>query len=185
MTSSSIRTVCVYCGALPGKNPAFRVAASDLGKQIAASGLRLVYGAGGSGLMGEIAKSVLMNQGQVTGVVPRFLRDLETVHQSLQELHVVETMHERKALMFDLADAFITLPGGIGTLDETIEVITWRQLGRHNKPVVIIDIDHYWEPLLSLLDHVTESEFSHGDYSKMFAVAENHVEALELLTASS
>ena len=135
--------------------------------------------------MGEIAKSVLMNEGQVTGVVPRFLRDLEIVHHDLQELHVVETMHERKALMFDLADAFIALPGGIGTLDETIEIITWKQLGRHNKPVVIIDIDHYWKPFLSLLDHVTESEFSHGDYSKMFTVAKNPMQAIELLNTSS
>ena len=185
MTFSPIRSVCVYCGALPGNNPAFRLAASDLGKQIATSGLRLVYGAGGNGLMGEIAKSVLNHRGHVTGVVPRFLTSLETVHQSLQELRVVETMHERKSLMFDLADAFITLPGGIGTLDETIEIITWRQLGRHNKPLVIIDIEHYWKPFLSLLDHVTECEFGHGDFSEMFAVAEDPVQALRLLTASS
>ena len=154
-----IRTVCVYCGSGPGNNPHFVEAATALGKILAENGVTLVYGGGSIGLMGAIAKSVLDHGGTVTGIIPDFLTKRENALGGAQELVVTHDMHERKRLMFERSDAFVALPGGIGTLEELVEQLTWQQLGRHSKPILIADIDGFWQPLLALLTHMRATEF--------------------------
>src|SRR6476469_1724054 len=154
-----IKTVCVYCGSGPGTNPRFAEAAEGLGRIFAENNVRLVYGGGSVGLMGAIAKSVLDHGGSVTGIIPDFLRARENALTKVQEMVVTPDMHERKRLMFEHSDAFVALPGGIGTLEELVEQLTWQQLGRHTKPFLLADIDGFWEPLLALLAHMRETEF--------------------------
>jgi uncharacterized protein (TIGR00730 family) len=156
---SAIRTVCVYCGSGPGIDPAFIAAARRLGQILAESGVRLVYGGGSLGLMGALANSVLDHGGEVTGVIPEFLTAREKKLTRAQEVIVTRDMHERKRIMFERADAFVALPGGIGTLEETIEQMTWAQLGRHKKPILLANIKGFWEPLCVLLDHMRSLEF--------------------------
>jgi uncharacterized protein (TIGR00730 family) len=156
---STIRTLCVYCGSGPGTDPAFIAAARTLGKLLAENGVRLVYGGGSLGLMGALANSVLDHGGQVTGVIPEFLTAREKKLTRAQELIVTKDMHERKQIMFERADAFVALPGGIGTLEETIEQMTWAQLGRHRKPILLANIKGFWNPLCVLLDHMRALEF--------------------------
>jgi uncharacterized protein (TIGR00730 family) len=156
---NQIKTVCVYCGSGPGTNPRFVEAAIALGKVFAENDIRLVYGGGSIGLMGAVAKSVLDHGGSVTGIIPDFLRARENALTRVQEMIVTPDMHERKRLMFERSDAFIALPGGIGTLEELVEQMTWQQLGRHAKPVLLANIDNFWEPLLSLLAHMRATEF--------------------------
>lgn len=156
---NQIKTVCVYCGSGPGTNPRFVEAAIALGKVFAENDIRLVYGGGSLGLMGAVAKSVLDHGGSVTGIIPDFLRARENALTRVQEMIVTPDMHERKRLMFERSDAFIALPGGIGTLEELVEQMTWQQLGRHAKPVLLANIDNFWEPLLSLLSHMRATEF--------------------------
>jgi uncharacterized protein (TIGR00730 family) len=156
---NQIKTVCVYCGSGPGTNPRFVEAAITLGKVFAENDIRLVYGGGSIGLMGAVAKSVLDHGGSVTGIIPDFLRARENALTRVQEMIVTPDMHERKRLMFERSDAFIALPGGIGTLEELVEQMTWQQLGRHAKPVLLANIDNFWEPLLSLLAHMRATEF--------------------------
>jgi uncharacterized protein (TIGR00730 family) len=156
---STIRTLCVYCGSGPGTDPAFIAAARTLGKLLAGNGVRLVYGGGSLGLMGALANSVLDHGGQVTGVIPEFLTAREKKLTRAQELIVTKDMHERKQIMFERADAFVALPGGIGTLEETIEQMTWSQLGRHKKPILLANIKGFWNPLCVLLDHMRALEF--------------------------
>jgi len=156
---NQIKTVCVYCGSGPGTNPRFVEAAIALGKVFAENDIRLVYGGGSIGLMGAVAKSVLDHGGSVTGIIPDFLRARENALTRVQEMIVTPDMHERKRLMFERSDAFIALPGGIGTLEELVEQMTWQQLGRHAKPVLLANIDNFWEPLLSLLAHMRVTEF--------------------------
>ena len=156
---NQIKTVCVYCGSGPGTNPQFVEAAFDLGKVLAENSIRLVYGGGSIGLMGTVAKSVLEHGGSVTGIIPEFLRARENALTSVQEMIVTPDMHERKRLMFERSDAFIALPGGIGTLEELVEQLTWQQLGRHSKPVLLANIDNFWEPLLALLAHMRATAF--------------------------
>src|SRR6266404_20227 len=156
---NKIKTVCVYCGSGPGTNPRFIEAAIALGKVFAENAIRLVYGGGSIGLMGAVAKSTLDHGGTVTGIIPEFLRARENALTRVQEMVVTPDMHERKRLMFERSDAFIALPGGIGTLEELVEQLTWQQLGRHNKPILLANIDNFWEPLLSLLDHMRMTEF--------------------------
>jgi uncharacterized protein (TIGR00730 family) len=155
-----IRRLCVYCGSSPGTDPRYREAAASLGSGLAAAGIDLVYGGGRNGLMGLVADAVLAGGGKVTGVIPRHLQDRELAHGGLTDLLVVDSMHERKAVMAEQADAFAVLPGGVGTLDETVEILSWRQLGLHDKPVYIIDIAGYWSPLAALFDHIVASEFA-------------------------
>jgi hypothetical protein len=155
-----IRRLCVYCGSSPGSDPRYREAAAALGTGLAAADIALVYGGGRNGLMGIAADAVLAGGGTVIGVIPRHLRNREAAHLGLTELLVVDSMHERKALMAERADAFAVLPGGVGTLDETIEILSWRQLGLHDKPVYIIDVAGYWAPLGELFDHIVASEFA-------------------------
>ena len=151
---NQIKTVCVYCGSGPGTNPRFVEAAIALGKVFAENNIRLVYGGGSIGLMGAVAKSVLDHGGTVTGIIPDFLRARENALTRVQEMIVTPDMHERKRLMFERSDAFVALPGGIGTLEELVEQMTWQQLGRHTKPVLLANIDDFWEPLLALLTHM-------------------------------
>jgi uncharacterized protein (TIGR00730 family) len=156
---STIKTVCVYCGSGPGTNPSFVESAIALGKSLAENGVGLVYGGGSIGLMGAVASSVLEHGGHVTGIIPDFLTKRENALTGAQELIVTHDMHERKRLMFERSDAFVALPGGIGTLEELVEQMTWQQLGRHTKPVLLANIDGFWEPLIALLAHMRETEF--------------------------
>ena len=154
-----IKTVCVYCGSGAGSSPRFVEAALALGKSFAENNIRLVYGGGSVGLMGAIAKSTLDHGGLVTGIIPDFLKSREHALSRVQEMIVTPDMHERKRLMFERSDAFVALPGGIGTLEELVEQMTWQQLGRHTKPVLLANIDGFWEPLIALLSHMRETEF--------------------------
>jgi uncharacterized protein (TIGR00730 family) len=156
---NEIKTVCVYCGSGPGTNPRFIESAIALGKALAENGIRLVYGGGSIGLMGAVATSVLDHGGTVTGIIPDFLTSREHALTRVQEMIVTPDMHERKRLMFERSDAFVALPGGIGTLEELVEQLTWQQLGRHSKPVLLANIDGFWEPLLALLAHMRATEF--------------------------
>jgi uncharacterized protein (TIGR00730 family) len=156
---NKIRTVCVYCGSGPGTNPRFIETAIGLGKILAENGIRLVYGGGSIGLMGAVATSVLDHGGTVTGIIPDFLTTRENALKRVQEMIVTPDMHERKRLMFERSDAFVALPGGIGTLEELVEQLTWQQLGRHAKPILLANIEGFWEPLLALLAHMRATEF--------------------------
>ena len=157
--TNKIRTVCVYCGSGPGTNPSFVEAAIGFGKALADNGIRLVYGGGSIGLMGAVAKSVLDHGGTVTGIIPDFLTIRENALKRVQEQIITPDMHERKRLMFEHSDAFVALPGGVGTLEELVEQLTWQQLGRHTKPVLIANIENFWEPLLALLGHMRATQF--------------------------
>ena len=181
MTDPSIRSVCVFCGASVGNDPEFRSAAEALGRQMAENGLRLVFGAGHIGIMGTIADAVLDGGGEAIGVIPDFLRDRDQAHKGLTELHVVDSMHTRKRMMFDISDAFIALPGGLGTLEEIFEMVTWRQLGRHKKPIVLVSTNDYWQPFEALVNKVVESDFAHGDTNTYFTTVPNPTSAIDLL----
>jgi uncharacterized protein (TIGR00730 family) len=151
---SKINAICVYCGSSPGTDPAFVEAAREFGKILARNGIRLVWGGGSVGLMGAVASSVIEHGGAATGIIPEFLTAKEQPRRLAQEQIVTRDMHERKSTMFDRADAFVALPGGIGTLEELVEQMTWAQLGRHKKPILIANINGFWDPLLSLLVHM-------------------------------
>ncbi|MEM6663639.1 MAG: TIGR00730 family Rossman fold protein [Pseudomonadota bacterium] len=153
-------SVCLYCGSRPGDDPEFTQAAKSLGRELAARGHRLVYGAGDVGLMGEAARAAQESGGAVTGVIPQHLVDMEVGKSDLDEYIVTENMHERKMAMFNRADAVVALPGGPGTLDELIEVLTWRQLRLHAKPLIVINTNGYWNPLLALLRHTVDHGFA-------------------------
>ena len=165
-----IQTLCVYCGASSGRDGAFTDHARAFGAACAARGLGIVFGGGGVGLMGSVADAALAGGGRVVGVIPRSMES-EVPATGLTELVVVDDMHTRKRKMFELADAFAALPGGLGTLDETIEVLTWRQLGLHDRPIVLANCGGYWDPLLSLIDHVVATGFAHGDTGDLYTVA--------------
>jgi uncharacterized protein (TIGR00730 family) len=154
-----VRRVCVFCGASSGRAPEYAEAARAFGAAVAARGLGLVYGGGRVGLMGALADGALTAGGEVVGVIPQALVERELAHTGLSELHVVSSLHERKALMAELADAFVALPGGFGTLDELMEQLTWSQLGLHTKPVALLDVEGYWRPLIALARHATDEGF--------------------------
>src|SRR5579862_3766461 len=158
---SKINALCVYCGSSPGTDPAFVETARTFGKILAENEIRLVYGGGSTGLMGALADAVLKNGGDVTGIIPEFLTNRERPQPRLhaQELIVTRDMHERKRKMFERADGFVALPGGIGTLEELVEQLTWAQLGRHKKPILLVNIKGYWDPLLTLVEHMRTQEF--------------------------
>ncbi len=180
-----VRSVCVYCGSSPGNDPRFEATAQRLGEIFAAHGVGLVYGGGSNGLMGTVARTVLNNDGHVTGIIPEFLQQKERMLKEAQELLVVPDMHTRKRLMFEKADAFVALPGGIGTLEELVEQLTWVQLGRHRKPVLILDIGGFWRPLLGLLEHMRERGFIRSDMEVRYLVAEKVEDVLPMLEASA
>ena len=156
----NVKSLCVYCGSSGAVAPAYREAASELGARLAEARIEVVFGGGRVGLMGLLADAALARGGRATGIIPARLRDAELAHQGVSELVIVDTMHERKRLMADRADAFAALPGGIGTLDEIFETLSWKQLGLHDKPIYIVDIDGYWATLRSLLEHIVEQGFA-------------------------
>jgi uncharacterized protein (TIGR00730 family) len=178
---SKINAVCVYCGSSPGTDPAFVEAAKKLGKILAENGVQLVYGGGSVGLMGALAESVLAHGGEAIGIIPEFLTKRERPRRLAQELVVTRDMHERKRKMFERADAFVALPGGIGTLEEIVEQLTWAQLGRHKKPILFANINGYWDPLLALLAHMREQEFVPDAPRINFLVADRIEEILPKL----
>src|SRR6202012_3467970 len=182
---NKIRTVCVYCGSGPGTNPHFLEAAKALGQALAESGPRLVYGGGSLGIMGAVASSVLDHGGMVTGIIPDFLKLRENALKRVQEMIVTPDMHERKRLMFEHSDAFVALPGGIGTLEELVEQLTWQQLGRHSKPILIANIDGFWEPLLALLAHMQSTEFIRPTLAVNILKAERIEDILPRLRAAA
>lgn len=157
---ASIDSVCVYCGSGFGTNPKHRVAAQRLGELLGRNSIRLVYGGGRVGLMGVVADAALARGGRVTGVIPEHLQSKEVGHRGISDLRVVPNMHERKELMFKLSDGFVILPGGFGTLDETFEMLTWRQLHLHDKPIILLDSDGYWAPFVRLNEHIVEQGFA-------------------------
>jgi uncharacterized protein (TIGR00730 family) len=168
-----IRSVCVYCGSAGAVDQRYRSAAEELGRSLAVAGIALVFGGGRIGLMGIAADAALANGGQVIGVLPAALRDRELAHQGVSELVVVETMHDRKRVMAERADAFAVLPGGIGTLDEFFEILTWRQLGLHDKPIFLVDVAGYWQPLRALLAHIVEQRFAMSLIPRLLEIVPN------------
>lgn len=176
-----MKTICVFCGSSSGKNTHYTAAAKHLGKLFAERNLTLVYGGGNVGLMGEIANSVLAHGGKVIGVIPQFLVEKELVHEKLSEVRIVESMHERKAMMAGLADGFIALPGGFGTLEETVEVLTWIQLDLHAKPIGLLNVEKYFNFLYEFFKHMVAEEFLHPEYKDMILIKDNPTEMLDSL----
>jgi uncharacterized protein (TIGR00730 family) len=177
---SQIRRICVYCGSGPGRDPDFAAAARKLGQALARDRIGLVYGGGSIGLMGELANSVLDHGGEVTGIIPEFLANRE--HQMRRgNIIRVRNMHERKQLMFDHADAFVALPGGVGTLEELVEQLTWGQLGRHRKPVLLANIKAFWEPLRALIAHMEELDFIRPTLRVEYLVADRIEDVVPML----
>lgn len=174
-----MQRICVFCGSSPGINPVFADAARELGRTLADAGIGLVFGGGSVGLMGIIANAVLDCGGQVTGIIPRLLVERELALTRLDDLRIVESMHERKALMAKLADGFIALPGGFGTLEEFIEVLTWAQLGIHAKPCGLLNTDGYYGHLLRFIDHMVATGFAPPESREMIQVAQNSPTLLE------
>lgn len=160
----------MFCGANTGTRAVYRDSASALGHALAINGTELVYGGGRVGLMGAVADAVLAGHGKVTGVIPEFLKDKELAHPGATEMIIVPDMHTRKRVMFERSDAFCVLPGGVGTLDETFEIVTWRQLHRHNKPIVLLNVDGYWSHLVGLLDRIIEEGFAHKGHDALVTV---------------
>jgi uncharacterized protein (TIGR00730 family) len=178
---SKIRKVCVYCGSSPGNDPAFVEAAKAFGAILAKKGISLVYGGGAVGIMGAIAYSVLDHGGEVIGIIPEFLMSRERALRGTHQLIVTQDMHERKRKMFEMADAFVTLPGGIGTLEEVVEQMTWAQLGRHKKPILLANIGDFWNPLCALLDHMKALDFIRTDLNFDLLVADKVEDILPML----
>lgn len=157
--SSPTKRLCVYCGSGPGRTPAYLEAARTLGAAMAEAGYGLVYGGGSLGLMGETARAVIAAGGHVTGIIPQFLVNKERMLTEVNELIVTSNMHERKMTMFERSDGFVALPGGVGTLEELVEITTWAQLDQHRKPIILCNISNYWTPLLTLFDHMRAEQF--------------------------
>jgi uncharacterized protein (TIGR00730 family) len=174
-----VRAVCVFCGSRPGARPEYLELASGLGRALAARSLALVYGGASVGLMGRMADAALAAGGRVIGVIPRSLVDRELAHAGLSELHVVDTLHQRKALMAQRADAFVALPGGVGTLDELFEIVTWRVLALHDKPIGLLDPGGYFDPLVALLDHMVREGFVEPQHRALVACAASPDELLD------
>jgi uncharacterized protein (TIGR00730 family) len=178
---ATIASVCVYCGSRKGARPAYVAAAEELGAYLASAGIRLIYGGGAVGLMGVVAESVLENGGRVTGIIPRFLDDAEVGKRDVTDLIQTETMHERKARMAELSDGFVVLPGGLGTLDETFEILTWKQLRLHAKPIVLINTDGYWDLFVHLIERQVEEGFVDRAYLGLFRVVDTVSEVIPAL----
>ena len=170
---SVIRSVCVFCGSSAGRDPDYRAMAARFGRALAESGRRLVFGGGKVGLMGVLADAVLEHGGEVIGVIPRHLVDLEVAHTRLSDLRIVDSMHQRKQMMADLADGFVVLPGGVGTLEEFFEVWTWGQLGLHRKPYGLLNVASYFDPLLTFIDHAVQERFIPAEHRELLLVGED------------
>lgn len=167
-----MKRITVFCGSRVGLSEKYKEGAIALGKELVKRGITLVYGGGSVGLMGVIATTVMKEGGKAIGIIPQFLEEREVSHISLTELHVVNSMHERKAKMADLADAFIAMPGGPGTLEELVEIYTWAQLGLHQKPIGLLNINNYYDPLISFFDHMVEQHFLKENHRKIMSIVE-------------
>ena len=178
-----MKKLCVFTGAATGSDPRFADAAHQLGQILASRNLGLVYGGGKSGLMGKIADAVIAADGHATGIIPKFLDNVEIAHRGLNDLHVIDTMHERKNMMYEIADGFIIMPGGLGTLDETMEIITWRQLGLHRKPIIIANLHGYWDHMLLLFQNIIDEGFMHHGHTGHFEHVDDMDELADRLDA--
>ena len=180
----NIRSLCVYCGSSGAVEAQYREAANELGAHLARAGIALVYGGGRIGLMGLLADAALAARGKVTGIIPSHLCAAEVAHRGVTELLVVDSMHERKRLMAERADAFAILPGGIGTLDEMFEIVSWKQLRLHSKPILLVDIGGYWAPLRALLDHIIDTGFASAQTQGLLQVVPSIAALMAALTAA-
>ncbi|MEE2698550.1 MAG: TIGR00730 family Rossman fold protein [Pseudomonadota bacterium] len=169
----NINSVCVFCGSKNGKHPIYEESARRLGEIMAERSVSLVYGGGRIGLMGVVSDTILERGGKVVGVLPKFLKDLEVANDKVTELIITNTMHERKNLMFKISDGFVVLPGGLGTLDEILEILTWKQLRLHSKPVVILNVDGYWSPLSDLVNSTIDGDFAHPGVKELFTMVDS------------
>ena len=181
---ASVKRLCVYCGSSSRVDAIYRDASRTLGSILAAAGIELIYGGGRVGLMGILADAVLAGGGRVTGIIPAHLHDAEVGHHGISELLVVGSMHERKRLMFERSDAFVALPGGLGTLDETFEILTWKQLRLHDKPIVIVDVGGYWRKLLALIDQIVDEGFAAPGILGHFQTVERVEDVLPAISAA-
>jgi uncharacterized protein (TIGR00730 family) len=179
--AQEVQSACIFCGSSPGARPAYTEATEDLGQLLVENGITLVFGGASVGLMGRLADTVLSEGGEAIGVIPQALVEREIAHLGLTDLHVVETMHERKQLMADLSDAFVALPGGLGTLDELFEIYTWAQLGMHRKPIGLLNVEGYFDGLASFLEHAVAERFVREDHRAMLIVEEEPRPMLERL----
>ena len=182
--SKASHNICVYCGSGTGRNPVYAEAARTLGRELGNNGIGLVYGGGSLGLMGEVARATLQSGGRVTGIIPGFLTEKEKMLRDVDDLILTEDMHERKRLMFERSDAFVALPGGVGTLEELVEQLTWVQLGRHAKPVVVANIAGFWNPFLSLLTHMKAETFIRPGLDLSFTVVDDAMKIVPAVLAS-
>jgi uncharacterized protein (TIGR00730 family) len=182
---TGLSSICVYCGSSAGGDPIYAAAAEALGRSMGAAGIGLVYGGGSIGLMGIMASSVMQAGGHVTGIIPQFLKEREVMLETAHELVVTGDMHERKRAMFDRSDAFVALPGGIGTLEELVEMMTWAQLGQHRKPVLIANINGFWEPLVVLLRHMADEGFIRDGFEVNYLVADRVEDIVPKLIAAT
>ena len=181
---SKVKSVCVYCGSSRTSNPVFNAPTAELAQALAADNMTLVYGGGSPGLMGLVASSCMDAGGKVIGIIPDHILRLESRHQNLTELHVVDNMHIRKQMMAERADAFVILPGGIGTLDETFEILTWKYLGIHDRPVILANFDGYWDTFLNLFDHMDKHGFTRSEHRSTFVTANTVSEVMDILRTS-
>jgi len=185
---STIKAVCVYCGSSPGRDVAYVEAGERLGHALAASGLTLIYGGGTHGVMGAVARGTLNNGGKVGAIIPRFLTNWETTTDALkmfEDLTITDTMHERKHRMFERSDAFVALPGGIGTVEEIVEIMTWAQLGQHRKPMVLVNIKDFWAPMMAMLDHIRSAGFLHRDHLLQPIVVDRAEDVIPAIVAAA
>lgn len=180
---AKIKSICVFCGASYGNDSLYAERATQLGEMIASAGIQLIFGGGKAGLMGAVADGALDAGGEVIGIIPDYLKDREHGHPTVTQLQIVDSMHSRKQRMFDLSDGFVTLPGGVGTLDETFEIVTWKQLGMHDKPIVIADIGGYWQPFERLVSYTIEMGFASPETGKLFTVVTEVGQVLAALEA--
>ena len=178
---AELKSICVYCGAGVGEEMAYSDAAVALGIAMAEAGIRLVYGGGSVGLMGLMARAALDAGGLVTGIIPHFLEEREEMFKDVSELIVTDDMHQRKMLMFDKAEAFVALPGGIGTLEELVEQLTWKQLGRHEKPILLANVQHFWDPLIELMNHMRQEQFIRSAMDVSFLVTDDVADIVPML----
>ena len=178
---SGKKSVCVFCGASNSVDKKFLDAGTEFGKLLAARDITLVYGGGDCGVMGAVANSTMKNGGYAIGVFPRSLRNIENEHKSLTEITIVDTMHERKQNMFERSDAFIVFPGGFGTMDEMFEIITWKQLMLHNKPIVIFNYQGYWDPLIALMKNIIENRFAKAEVTTYYHVVDKLEDIIDVL----
>jgi len=178
-----LTSLCVYCGSQSGIHPSHRVVARRLGTLLGENRIKLIFGAGKVGLMGVVADAALAAGGEAIGIIPHNLNRVELAHHRLTEIHVVNSMHERKQLMFELADAFAVLPGGLGTLDEMIEIVTWRQLRLHKMPVILIDHQGYWKPFYDLINHVVKEGFAHSSVKHLYTIVSDVEDVISTIEA--